>query len=150
MYWNKAWKSWPSRSIRNWIGWLLTDSSSQLLSVVVKLSFTFISNCWDQRGNKFYKCFSNRARSAVGSASDSRARGPDSIPGPAWYFHFSFRWFKKGSCLRKYVHEVLVNCAGPGKVWLGNWPFRHDFSCLPWMLRTTQQNFWLPWLHQYI
>ena len=27
-----------------------------------------------------------RARSAVGSATDSRARGPGSIPGPATYF----------------------------------------------------------------
>ena len=35
---------------------------------------------------------------------------PGSIPGPAAYFCFSFRWFKKYSCQlrRKYVHEVLV------------------------------------------
>ena len=31
-------------------------------------------------------------RRAVGSASDSRARGPGLIPGPAAYFCFSFRW----------------------------------------------------------
>ena len=35
-----------------------------------------------------------------------------SIPGLATYFRFSFRFFKKGSCWRKYVHEVLVNCLG--------------------------------------
>ena len=45
--------------------------------------------------------------SAVGSTSDSRARGPGSIPGPATYLRFSrlylqiiyiFCRFKKGSC----------------------------------------------------
>ena len=35
-----------------------------------------------------------------------------SIPGLATYFRFSFRFFKKGSCWRKYVHEVLVNRLG--------------------------------------
>ena len=39
---------------------------------------------------------------------------PGSIPGLETNFHFSFRFFKKGSCqlLAKYVHEVLVNCLG--------------------------------------
>ena len=39
---------------------------------------------------------------------------PGSIPGPATYFRFSFRLFKKGSChlLKKYLHEVLVNRLG--------------------------------------
>ena len=39
---------------------------------------------------------------------------PGSIPGPATYFRFSFRWFKKAvaSYCRKYVHEVLVNRLG--------------------------------------
>ena len=35
-----------------------------------------------------------------------------SIPGLATYFRFSFRFFKKGSYWRKYVHEVLVNRLG--------------------------------------
>ena len=37
-----------------------------------------------------------------------------SIPGLATYFHFSFRFFKKGSCqlLAKVVYEVLVNRLG--------------------------------------
>ena len=36
-----------------------------------------------------------------------------SIPGLATYFHFSFSFFKKGSCqLLAYVHEVLVNRLG--------------------------------------
>ena len=53
--------------------------------------------------------------STVGSASDSRARDPGSILGPATYFLFSFHWFKKGSVVsywQKYVHEVLVNHLG--------------------------------------
>ena len=35
-----------------------------------------------------------------------------SIPGLATYFRFSFRFYKKGSYWRKYVHEVLVNRLG--------------------------------------
>ena len=36
-----------------------------------------------------------------------------SIPGPATYFCFSFRFFKKGSCqLLAKVHEILVNRLG--------------------------------------
>ena len=35
-----------------------------------------------------------------------------SIPGLATYFHFSFRFFKKGSCQLLYVHEVLGNRLG--------------------------------------
>ena len=37
----------------------------------------------------------------------SNAFGKGSIPGLATYFRFSFRFFKKGSYWRKYVHEVL-------------------------------------------
>ena len=53
-------------------------------------------------------------RNAVGSASDSRARGPRFDARPATYFRFSFRSFKMVSCqlLGKYVHEVLINRLG--------------------------------------
>ena len=52
-------------------------------------------------------------RSAVGSMINSRARGPRSIPGPA-YFRFSFLDSRRAvvSYWRKYVHEVLVNHLG--------------------------------------
>ena len=36
---------------------------------------------------------------------------PGSIHGPATYFRFSFRWFKKGSCqllAKALIHEVLA------------------------------------------
>ena len=33
MYWNKAWKSWVSRSIGNGIGWLLIDLPSYILQL---------------------------------------------------------------------------------------------------------------------
>ena len=56
---------------------------------------------------------------------------PGSIPGPATYFRFSFRGFKKGSyqLLATYVLEALVNHLG----WLFgcfglNGPLRQYFS----------------------
>ena len=44
-------------------------------------------------------------RDAVGSASDSKARGPSSIPGHILSFLLVSYW-------RKYVHEALVNRLG--------------------------------------
>ena len=49
----------------------------------------------------------------AGPRSTTRKSGVlGSIPGLATYFRFSFRFFKKGSYWRKYVHEVLVNRLG--------------------------------------
>ena len=60
---------------------------------------------------------------------------PGSIPGPATYFHFPFRWFRAVvSYWQKYLYEVLVRHLGglslSRKIWLVNWPSRNDHSCL--------------------
>ena len=60
-----------------------------------------------------------------------------SIPCLATYFHFSFCFFKKGSCQllsywRKYVQEVLVNRLGGLGLPRKSVVSRHDLRCLPW------------------
>ena len=58
--------------------------------------------------------YSRGSRSAVGSASTLRVRGPISIPGPVTYIVSSSADTKRVvvSYWRKYVHEVLVNRLG--------------------------------------
>ena len=59
-------------------------------------------------------CNNSGLRSAVGRASDSRARAPGSIPGPATYFDSPSIDSRRAvvNYFRKNVHKVQVNCLG--------------------------------------
>ena len=66
---------------------------------------------WRSKSAIYIICLPDRVAQSVGHLT--RKSGVlGSIPGLATYFRFSFRFFKKVSYWRKYVHEVLVNRLG--------------------------------------